>query len=96
MRDIGEARVTIGRYLADPASVEVPRGGEIRPSVGAWAAAAVLAVLAIVGWLRPRPEASGPAADLVFTIAPAAGSLARVGDIHATPEISPDGTAVIF
>ena len=62
----------------------------------AWAAAAVLAVLAIVGWLRPRPEASSPTADLAFTIAPAAGGLARVGDIHATPEISPDGTAVIF
>ena len=56
----------------------------------------MLAVLAIVGWLRPRPQASSPAADLVFTIAPAAGGLARVGDIHATPEISPDGTAVIF
>ena len=27
---------------------------------------------------------------------PAAGSLAPVGDLHATPEISPDGSAVIF
>ena len=46
-------------------------------------------VLAIAGWLRPRPEASSPAADLMLTIAPAAGGLARVGDIHATPAISP-------
>ena len=96
LRDIGEARLTIGRYLADPASGEVPDGARSARQWGAWAAAAVLAVLAIVGWLRPRPEASSPTADLAFTIAPAEGGLARVGDIHATPEISPDGTAVIF
>ena len=60
LRDIGEARVAIAKYLADPASgTEVPR--RARPVCGwvAWAAAAVLAVLAIVGWLRPRPEATG-------------------------------------
>ena len=96
LRDIGEARLTIGRYLADPASGEVPGGVRSARQWGAWAAAAVLAVLAIVGWLRPQPEASGPTADVVFTIAPAEGGLARVGDIHATPAISPDGTAVIF
>ena len=96
LRDIGEARLTIGRYLADPASGEVPGGVRSARQWGAWAAAAVLAVLAIVGWLRPQPEASSPTADLVLTIAPAEGGLARVGDIHATPEISPDGTAVIF
>jgi hypothetical protein len=64
-----------------------------------WAATgavAVLAVLAIVGWWRPRPEASSPSTNVVFTIAPGAEVLARVGDIHATPAISPDGTAVIF
>jgi len=96
LRDIGEARLTIGRYLADPASGEVPGGVRSARQWGGWAAAAVLAVLAIVGWLRPQPEASSPTADLVLTIAPAEGGLARVGDIHATPEISPDGTAVIF
>ena len=96
MRDIGEARVTIGKYLADPANGEVPhQASSARQWVG-WATAAVLAVLAIVGWLRPRPEASSPTADLVLTIAPATEGLARVGDIHATPEISPDGTAMMF
>ena len=97
LRDIGEARVTIAKYLAHPESgTEVPSGPRFARRWVAWAAAAVLAVLAIVGWLRPRPEASGAAMDLAFTIAPAAGGLARVGDIHATPEISLDGTAVIF
>jgi hypothetical protein len=96
LRDIGEARVTIGKYLADPASAEVPQVARPVREWVAWGAAAVLAVLAIAGWLRPRPEASSPAADLMLSIAPAAGGLARVGDIHATPEIAPDGTAVIF
>ncbi len=57
----------------------------------------VLATLAMVGWLRPRPTATGAAAaDLALTIAPTAGNLTPVGDLHATPEISPDGSAVIF
>jgi hypothetical protein len=96
LRDIGEARVTIGKYLADPANGEVPPEPRRAREWVAWAAAAVLAVLAIVGWLRARPEGSSPTADLAFTIAPAAGGLAPVGDIQATPEISPDGTAVMF
>jgi hypothetical protein len=95
LRDIGEARVTIGKYLADPASGEIPYATRPTRQWVAWGAAAVLALLALVGWLRPRPEASSPAAELVLTIAPGAGGLAQVGDIHATPEISPDGTAVI-
>ncbi len=96
LRDIGEARVAIATYLADPTNGDVTHGARPARQWVAWAAATVLAVLAIVGWLRPRPEASGPTADLVLTIAPAAGGLAPVGDLHATPEISPDGTAVMF
>jgi hypothetical protein len=47
--------------------------------------------------LRLQPKATGvPAADLAVTITPAAGGLAPVGDVHATPEISPDGSSVIF
>ena len=98
LRDIGEARVAIEKYLTDPASgTEVPR--RPRPVYGwvAWAAAAVLAMIAVVGWLRPRPAPTGVTApDLALTIAPPAGSLAPVGDLHATPQISPDGSAVIF
>ena len=59
--------------------------------------AAVLATIAVVGWLRPRPAATGvTAADVALTIAPTAGSITPVGDLHATPDISPDGSAVIF
>ena len=98
LRDIGEARVAIAKYLVDPASgTEVPRRPRPVYRWVAWAAAAVLATIAVVGWLRPRPAATGAtAADLALTIAPTAGSITPVGDLHATPEISPDGSAVIF
>ncbi len=98
LRDIGEARVTIGNFLSDPVSgTEVPRQPEGHPTWIGWVAAAVLGVAAIIGWIRQRPEAAGaPAPDLAFTIVPAAGTLASVGDLFATPEISPDGSAVIF
>jgi len=98
LRDIGEARVAIARYLADPASrTEVPSGPRPARPWAAWAAVAVLAAIAMVPWLRPQPAATGgPTADLAFTIAPNAGGLTPVGDVHATPEIAPDGSAVIF
>jgi hypothetical protein len=98
LRDIGEARVAIAKYLADPTTgTEVPRRPRPVYRWVAWAAAAVLATIATLGWLRPLPAATGAtAADLALTIAPTAGSLAPVGDLHATPEISPDGSAVIF
>ena len=99
LRDIGEARVAIAKYLAGPesgADVLPPVARPARPWV-AWTAVVVLAAVAMIAWLRPRPAASGgPTADLAFSIAPNAGSLTPVGDIHATPEIAPDGSAVIF
>jgi hypothetical protein len=98
LRDIGEARVAITKYLVEPASgTEVPRRPRPIYRWVAWAAAAVLATIGAVGWLRPRPAPTNvTVADFALTIVPAAGSIAPVGDLHATPEISPDGSAVIF
>ena len=98
LRDIGEARVAISKFLADPASgtEDAPGPRPARQWV-AWAVAAAFAALAIVGWLQPQPDGpGGRATELMFTIAPAAGGLAPVGELHATPEISPNGSAVIF
>ncbi len=105
LRDIGEARVTIGKYLSDPMSgTEVARQPKGRP---AWIALQA-------AWQRfshrsaRSPRSSRMAAgrgrrqrarrrrDLAFTIAPAAADLASVGDLAATPDISPDGSAVVF
>ena len=96
LRDIGEARVAIGKYLADPANGEVPHRGETRPSVGCVGRGGGPRGARHRGMVAPATGGEQPAADLALTIAPAAGGLAPVGDIHATPEISPDGTAVIF
>jgi serine/threonine protein kinase len=55
LRDIGEARVAIAKYLLDPASgTEVPSRPRPVYRRVAWAMAAILAAIAVVGWLRPR------------------------------------------
>jgi len=93
---IGDVRLALEGAFETAAPQALATTSTPRRQLALWSAAAVLAALAIVGWWRPRPEASIAGADLAFTIAPAAGGLARIGDIHATPEISPDGSAVIF
>ena len=96
LRDIGEARVAIAKYLADPESTkEIPPPTKARPTWVGWTVAAILAAIAMAAWLRPRSETNS-AADLVLTIAPASGSLAKVGKYDATPQISPDGSAIVF
>jgi hypothetical protein len=98
LRDIGEARVAIANYLANPASgTDASRARRFLPPWVAWATAAALLVLASIAWLMPRAPATTTAApDLALTIAPAEGGITPVGDLHATPQISPDGSAVIF
>jgi len=87
LRDIGEARVAIAKYLADPESTkEIPPPTKARPTWVGWTVAAILAAIAMAAWLRPRSE----------TKAPASGSLAKVGKYDATPQISPDGSAIVF
>ena len=93
---IGDVRLALEGAFETAAPQTTPATMTPLRRLAWWAATAALAVLAIVGWWRPRPEASSSAANVAFTIAPGAGGLARVGDIHATPAISPDGTAVIF
>ena len=98
LRDIGEARVAIAKYLSDPESgTEAPLQPQGSRAWLGWAAAAILGVTSILGWIRTKADSAGaPAADLAFTITPAEVSLASVGDLFATPEISPDGSAAIF
>jgi eukaryotic-like serine/threonine-protein kinase len=94
LRDIGEARVTIARYLADP--VSAPEAvGETAPSpsrlgTGVGATAAVLAVaLAGLGFVHFR-ETPPAERTLRYTIA-----LPENGGVHSLA-ISPDGRYVVI
>jgi hypothetical protein len=93
--DIRDARIEIeeaGTEAEAPVAAVSSRGARL-----AWIAFAAAFLAAIAGWLRPTPMPAGAtAADLAFTIVPVAGELAPVGDLFATPEISPDGSAIIF
>jgi len=88
LRDIGEARVAIAKYLADPESTkEIPPPTKARPTWVGWTVAAILAAIAMAAWLRPRSETNS-AADLVLTIAPASGSLAKVEIRRYAPNLT--------
>ena len=61
-----------------------------------WAAAAILTALAFLLWLRIGP-AAGASPHLALTIVPPPGTpLASVGTSRSTPEISPDGSSVLY
>ena len=88
---IGDARWELEQPLSPPPAQ--PRG--TRGWLG-WSVAAGLAVVAAIGWLRAGP-ALPAAAHAVFTIAPPAGvALAPVGSLASSPEIAPDGSAVLY
>jgi serine/threonine protein kinase len=97
--DIAVARLEIKEALTTP-SGETVAANAVRPS-SRWRLAAAVAFALIAGsaltgtavWHLARRL---PPADLAFTIVNAPRNLAPVGDLHATPEISPDGSTVIF
>ena len=48
-------------------------------------------------WFRPQPEAAGAIQNIALTIAPpSATGIFPVGTNESTPEISPDGSAVLY
>ena len=92
LRDVGDFKFLLaGREPAPSPALGVRRFGLI-----GWSAAAVLLVAAAIGWLRassPVKETPG----LALTIVPPAGvQLAPVGGLGSVPQISPDGSSVLF
>ncbi len=85
---------------AVPVPVKLPGNLDSVPKVwlvAATLAVVALAVLAIAGWWRPQAAAlNNPATELMLSIVPTAGTLAPVGGLSGTPQISPDGSALIF
>jgi hypothetical protein len=85
LRDIGEARIAIDRK---PFPVAEETRKPITRTIWPWAAAAILAVAAIIGWLRParvNPE------SVILTIPAPSGE-----DLIDVPVISPDGLSVWY
>ena len=92
LRDIGDFELLLaGREPTHPPM----RGGRWFGFIG-WSVAAVLLVAAAIGWLRATAPVTEPA-GLALTIVPPPGlQLAPVGGLYAVPEISPDGSAVLY
>ena len=92
LRDVGDFKFLLaGREPAPSPGLGLRQFGLI-----GWSAAAVLLVAAAIGWLRtssPVKETPG----LALTIVPPTGvQLVPVGGLSAAPQISPDGSAVLF
>jgi hypothetical protein len=95
LRDIGEARVAIDRYLAHPVEeLALARTAAPWP----WATAAVLAIMAAVAlwapWRATRPGPEGTPLPLT-RLSVDLGPDAMMG-INLTAAISPDGRRLIF
>ncbi len=90
LRDIGDAW---GLLEEPPAATAAPKQRRIWP----WAAAAaVAAVAAVVGWMRPGSTGNERPAVTLSIVPPSGAALAPVGSQLSAPELSPDGSAVLY
>jgi serine/threonine-protein kinase len=94
LRDIGEARVAIQGYLANPASgTEVPPPAEARRAKN-WALVGALgaALVAAAGWWRASRPVEQPLVRLDLVL----GQNIRLGDQNGGPVLSPDGMKLVY
>ena len=91
LRDIGDFELLLaGREPAPSHAQGIRRFGII-----GWIAAAVLLVVAMIGWLRTSPPGAD-ARSLALTIVPPGGAQLQPIGGHSVPQISPDGSAVLY
>jgi eukaryotic-like serine/threonine-protein kinase len=92
LRDVGDFEfLLIGPEPAPSQALSTRRFGLI-----GWIAAALLLIAAAIGYLRVKSQGK-EAPGLALTIVPPAGmQLEPVGGLRASPEISPDGSAVLY
>ena len=89
-RDIGDA----WRLLDEPADHPVVSPKRAYPWI--WGVCAVFAVAAIAGWLRPGSNGKEQP-EMTLSIAPPAGvALTGIEAPVSAPELSPDGSAVLY
>jgi eukaryotic-like serine/threonine-protein kinase len=92
LRDIGDFEFLLAGSQPPPATASRVRWSSL---IG-WCAAVVFLFLAAMAWLRTRPPETGAHA-LALTILPQEGILLDpVGGQAAAPQISPDGTTVLY
>jgi eukaryotic-like serine/threonine-protein kinase len=95
---IADARVDIEAALADPRglTVESPATSSALGRVGAlgWIVAAL--ALALLGWFGQRAGDSTSTGIAMTIVPPMDTLLPRVGSLVSAPELSPDGSAVLF
>ncbi len=98
LRDIGEARVAIERYLANPdGGADVPRQAEAHPTLPAklpWVLLAVTALSALAGWyIAARPAPLRPLIRLEAEMRAEFSALGSSGS--GIMAISPDGARIV-
>jgi Tol biopolymer transport system component len=94
LQAIGEARIAITRYLADPKIGTGIQSEHAEAGVNwvPWVLAAALAFIASVGWYRAtRPAPPKPLMRLSVDLGPEA-----IRGRHATMVLSPDGRRIVF
>ena len=98
LRDIGEARIVIAEFLANPQAAATASGPSwLDSSSRAWRAAAVVLALALAGALASIgfPQSARPEAPMRFVVAPPAGVSALVSS-RPSVSIAPDGWTIAF
>lgn len=96
LRDIGEARIAIQKYLADPTPPSAPSQASARRGLLAWALAGILAlavfVLSTMLW-RTRQPADRPLVRLDVDLGPGVSLSSFAGP---NVILSPDGTRLVY
>src|SRR5882724_4695047 len=98
LRDLGEARVLIAKYLADPSSAAAatPQATSLRHSKAPWvvgAAMGLIAAVAGIGWWRATRAVERPLVQLDVDLGPEVSLGSQTG---ADVIISPDGARLVF
>ena len=89
LRDIGD----VWRLMDATPATSVP---EKRSGRWAWATAALLGLLAVFGWFRTGKPVSEQQAMTLSIVPPTGLTLRIVGGQGSAPELSPDGSALLF
>jgi len=99
LRDIGEARVAIQKYLANPSTDQaaaVPGAARRSTSIAAWSTAAALAVaLTAVAAIHFREQPTEVRPVMSTLLPPEGGEFEFIGSL-SIPALSPDGTRIVF